>query len=156
MSAPDSPAPPHVRLAVVRSGDDTAAVPTPPTGFVVRTIDGRRCRTKTALLDALASAFALSSSTGRNWDALEEALADLEWLPARGYVLIVTHADALLADAPDDYRTFLGVLEDVGREWARPRRGQWSRPATPFHAWLIVAADREASRADWIARRVDR
>lgn len=149
--------PPHVHLVVATTGDDVAAVSPAPPGFVVRTVDGRRARTKAALIDALARAFALPASTGRNWDALEEALADLEWLPARGYALIVTHADALLADAPaDDYRTFVGLVEDVGREWAKARTGQWPRAAAPFHAWLVVAADREQARADWIAPKIDR
>lgn len=148
--------PPHAHLVVAKTGDDAGAL-SPPPGFAVRTVDGRRCRTKAALLDALARAFALPASAGRNWDAIEEALADLEWLPAPGYALIVTHADALLADAPpDDYRTFLGLVEDVGREWARPRTGQWPRAAAPFHAWLVVAAERERAREDWIARAIDR
>jgi len=147
---------PHVHLAVVKPGEETAGLAAAPPGFVSRTIDGRRCRTKAALLDALVHAFSLPAATGRNWDAIEEALADLEWLPARGYVLIVTEADVLLADAPDDYRIFVAMLEDVGREWATPRAGEWPRPATPFHACLVVAAGRETARMDWGAPRLGR
>ena len=145
--------PPHVHLVVVTPGDDAAVLLAAPPGFVSRAIDGRRCRTKAALLDALAHSFSLPASTGRNWDAIEEALADLEWLPARGYVLIVTEADSLLEGADDDYRVFVTMLEDVGREWATPRTGEWPRPATPFHACLVVAAGRESARTDWGAPR---
>jgi len=62
----------------------------------------------------------------------------------------------LLADAPDDYRIFVAMLEDVGREWATPRGGEWPRPATPFHACLVVAAGRETARMDWGAPRLGR
>jgi Barstar (barnase inhibitor) len=147
--------PPHVHLAVVKPGEDVAVLLAAPPSFVARAIDGRRCRTKAALLDALAHAFALPAATGRNWDAIEEALADLEWLPARGYILIVSDADVLLEGAADEYRTFVAMLEDVGREWARPRAGEWPRPAAPFHTCLAVAAGRQTARADWGAAELE-
>lgn len=148
--------PPHVHLAVVKPGEEAAVLLAAPAGFASRAIDGRRCRTKAALLDALAHAFSLPAPSGRNWDATEEALADLEWLPAHGYILIVADADALLEGAGDDYRIFVAMLEDVGREWATPRAGEWPRPATPFHACLVVAAGRETARVDWGAPRLGR
>jgi len=160
MTAPDvltAIDPPHVHLAVVKPGDDAAAaLLAAPRGFVARSIDGRRCPTKAALLDALAHVFALPATVGRNWDATEEALADLEWLPARGYVLIVTDADVLLEGAPEDYHIFVAMLEDVGREWATPRTGEWPRAATPFHTCLVVAEGRETARKDWGAPRLGR
>jgi hypothetical protein len=120
--------PPHVHLAVVKPGEDVAVLLAAPPSFVARAIDGRRCRTKAALLDALAHAFALPAATGRNWDAIEEALADLEWLPARGYILIVSDADVLLEARPTVaplsrcWRTSAENGPGPCREWPRPRR----------------------------------
>src|SRR5262245_22968403 len=98
-----SPAPPWVYLVVVPPGKKVESVIEAPPGFVVRIADGRRCRTKQALLDGLARALEFPAGSGRNWDALEELLIDLEWLPARGYVLVVTQADQVLADSPAEH-----------------------------------------------------
>ena len=56
-------------------------LPASPPGFVVRTVDGRRGRTKRALLDELARVLAFPAHFGRTWDALEDCLTDLGWLP---------------------------------------------------------------------------
>jgi RNAse (barnase) inhibitor barstar len=128
-----------------RTGNPESALPAPP-GFAVRTIDGRRARTKRGLLTEFARTLEFPAESGRNWDAFEELLADLEWLPATGYLLIVTDADELLADDAEDYDTFVGVIKDVAKEWASPRRGASARPAVPFHVCLVVARDRVRAR----------
>jgi len=144
-----APLPPWVHLVVLASGQKAeSALETPP-GFVSRAIDGRRCRTKRGLLDEFARALAFPAGSGRNWDAFEEMLADLEWLPAAGYLLIVTSAHELLADLPEEYDTFIEIVESVAKEWAAPRRGDSPRPAVPFHLCLAVPRGRETARADW-------
>jgi len=52
----------------------------------------------------------------------------------------VTHADQVLAGAPDELPTLLAILEAAGREWATPRTAGGPRPATPFHVLLAVPA----------------
>jgi hypothetical protein len=136
-------APPWVHRWVAPGAAPPPALLAAPPGFVVRTLDGTRCGTKAALLRELARAFAFPATWGENWDALDECLTDLAWLPAAGYRLVVTDAARVLASAGPaasaERRTWLGVLRDAGREWAAPRGGAWSRPATPFHAVLVVA-----------------
>jgi hypothetical protein len=73
---------------------------------------------------------------GHNWDALEECLADLEWLPGKGYVLCFTNAESILPDEEEDFATFLEVISDAGEAWAS---GQGGRRPTPFHAVLTVS-----------------
>src|SRR5205814_8870319 len=119
-----------------------------PPGFVARTIDGRRARTKRGLLAEFARALKFPADSGRNWDAFEELLADLEWLPAKGYLLIVTDADELLAEDSDDYDTFIEITKDVAKEWATPRHGESARSAVPFHVRLGVPRRRAVPRAD--------
>jgi len=141
--------PPWLHLVVLDREEQLESVSAVPPGFVFRTIDGRRARTKHGLLAECARALEFPEGSGQNWDALEEMLADLEWLPATGYLLIVTDADELLADHPDDYRTFIGIVEDVAREWATPRRGDPGHAGVPFHVCLVVARDRKDARKNW-------
>jgi RNAse (barnase) inhibitor barstar len=143
-----SPAPPWVHL-LVAGGDAPRTLPAPPPGFVVRTLDGRRGRTKRALLDEIARVLAFPAHFGRTWDALEDCLTDLEWLPAPGYRLVIPAADRLLARRPADYATFVALLEDVGRAWATGKTGHPGRSVVPFHTVLVVATDRLPVRPDW-------
>ena len=143
-------APPWVHVLIAAPGTAPASRIAAPPGFAVRVANGRRGRTKAALLSELARALDAPESCARNWDAFEECLADLEWLPAAGYVLVVTDADQILTDTPEDYPTFIDIVENVAREWATPQTGEWPRNAVPFHVCLVVPRGREAAR-DWRA-----
>ncbi len=157
MAAPDqlrSIKPPWVHLVVFDRGEAPASALAAPPGFAVRMVDGRRTKSKGELLAELARVFGFPAASGRNWDAVEELLADLEWLPAKGYLLIVTDADELLADDPEGYDTFIEIIKGVAKEWATPRRGASARPAVPFHMCLVVPRDRVRARESWGAPRL--
>jgi hypothetical protein len=142
-----APAPPWVHLLV--SGDSAAALAPVPHDFVARALDGRRCRTKSALLDEMARVLAFPAHFGRSWDALEDCLTDLAWLPGAGYRLVVSAADRLLARDAAGYATFVALLEDVGRAWATGATGHPERGAVPFHTVLVVSPARLAARPHW-------
>jgi RNAse (barnase) inhibitor barstar len=142
-----STAPPWVHLLV--GGDDAPGTLSAPPGFVVRTLDGRRCRTKHALLEELARVLGFPAHFGRTWDALEDCLTDLGWLPGEGYWLIILAADRLLARDQAGYATFVALLEDVGRAWATTATGHPGRSAVPFHTVLVVPRDRLGTRPSW-------
>jgi len=77
------------------------------------------------LFRQIARAFEFPAYVGDNWDALEEALRDLEWLPATGYTLVVRQARHTWADCPE----VAGLLAEVwltAAEW-------WAGSGTPFH-----------------------
>jgi hypothetical protein len=86
---------------------------------------------------------------GHNWDALEECLADLEWLPAKGYVLLITDAGCVLPDDDEEYETFLEILRDAGEAWGSGQAGMGTRRATPFHVLFAVSEHEKAKRAHW-------
>jgi RNAse (barnase) inhibitor barstar len=50
-------------------------------------VDGRAARDKASLIEACARAFAFPEWVGRNWDALADALGDLSWLAADGFLV---------------------------------------------------------------------
>jgi hypothetical protein len=146
---------PWVHLLV--GGDRAwATLPAPPPGFVGATLDGRRCRTKRALLDEVTRVLDLPAYFGRTWDALEDCLTDLAWRPGSGYRLVITAADRLLARTPAQYATFVALLTDVGRAWATAATGHPGRGPVAFHTVLVVPPDRLDARADWGAVRLDR
>ncbi|WP_262285617.1 barstar family protein [Micromonospora sp. MA102] len=71
-------------------------------------LTGADARTRAGLHEALAAALPLPAWSGRNWDALADALADR--LDAGPLTLVVRDAAGLLADEPPAQ---LGTLLDV-------------------------------------------
>lgn len=58
-------------------------------GLQVCEIPGSTIKTEEDLFAAVATALQFPAYFGRNWDALDECLRDMTWLPSKGYVLIV-------------------------------------------------------------------
>ena len=69
---------------------------------------------KAALLVFLAQAIPLPDYFGKNWDALEECLADLSWLP--GSKLTLEHEELPLKREPTNQQSYLLVLASAAKE----------------------------------------
>mgnify|MGYP003396489346 CR=1 FL=1 len=80
-------------------------------------VDLRGCVDKTQLLERCADVLRFPSWFGQNWDAFFDCLADLSWRPARGYVLLLEHADTMRHDAPEALDTALAILGDAASAW---------------------------------------
>jgi hypothetical protein len=117
-----------------------------PDGFLFKVVRGRRCRHTAELFAELAEVLEFPDYFGHNWDALEECLADLEWLPGKGYVLLFTEAELILPDDEDEFATFLEVLNDAGEAWAA---GDGGKRAKPFHSALAVSERNKSKRTHW-------
>ena len=93
-----------------------------------RLLRGARMGTKAGLMAEFAAALQVPPAFGANWDALDEALADLAWLGGKGLWLLITDADQVLAKGTDEDRAiFRSILEDVAQAWAS------IEPPAPFH-----------------------
>lgn len=93
-----------------------------------RLLRGARMSTKAGLMAEFAAALQFPPGFGANWDALDEALADLAWMGGKGAWLLITEADQVLAKATDEDRAiFQSLLEDVAQAWAS------IEPPAPFH-----------------------
>jgi hypothetical protein len=57
-------------------------------------------------METLARGLALPDYFGANWDAL----TDLEWVPAKGYVLVLRGLAGIARQSPKDYAMLLDVL----------------------------------------------
>jgi hypothetical protein len=70
---------------------------------------------KEALLEALSAALRFPDYFGGNWDALEECIRDLSWLPD-GDVLLL-HKDLPLSKDPKLLAAYLSILKDAVENW---------------------------------------
>jgi RNAse (barnase) inhibitor barstar len=136
-------------LFKVKTGQRAEALVRLPTGFVLRVIKGAKCQTTAGLLTEFARALDFPDYFGHNMDALEECLADLEWLPAKGYTLLITDAAKVLPDDEEEYETFLEILRDAGEAWGNGQAGMSTQRATPFHVLFAVSEQEKAKRAHW-------
>jgi RNAse (barnase) inhibitor barstar len=140
---------PWTSLLVLKAGQRAESLVEIPGGFVLKVLRGGKCRTTAGLFTEFAQALNFPDYFGRNWDALEECLADLEWLPANGYVLLFTSAELILPDDEEDYATFLEVMSDAGEAWGSGQAGMGTKRAKPFHVVLAIAEKDKSKRAHW-------
>ena len=106
------------------------ALSSSPPDWLVRSILGSECINRPALHAAVAAALQFPAYYGHNWDAMDECITDLEWLPATRYLIHIDGIEDLLPNESDGFTQFLGVLLDAHRSWRHPEaRGQ----AVPFH-----------------------
>lgn len=80
-------------------------------------LDGETLNSKDDLLNKISQVMQFPDYFGNNWDALEECLNDLRWLPAAGYAIQFKHADDFVKCCRSDFETFLQIVETVARTW---------------------------------------
>lgn len=110
---------------------DTLATATTESGLLLRRLDLQTCHDKSALLQQLAQVLTLPPGQGRNWDALNDQLRDLSWLPANGYVLLFAHAEALRDADEAAFDTLLEILEQASAAWQAQSVAFWVFLALP-------------------------
>jgi RNAse (barnase) inhibitor barstar len=108
--------------------------------LAARLIRGRKSATAASFFDEVAAALQFPHYFGENWNALNDCLTDLSWLPAQALVLCIADADQLLAKTPADLKWLIDVLQSAAKEWNHPEK-----PKTPraFHVVLQVALGHE-------------
>ena len=114
---------------MVTAGQRAESLVRPPTEFALKIIQGAKGLTTGSLLTECARALDFPDYFGHDWDALEECLTDLEWLPAKGYILLITDAACVLPDDEEEYETFLEILRDAGEAWGTGQAEMGARRA---------------------------
>ncbi|MEK7300786.1 MAG: barstar family protein [Nitrospirota bacterium] len=148
MSYLQTPIAPWSSLLVLPAGTTATTLVKAPAGFTLRVVHGKKCSTPAGLFTEFARALGFPDYFGHNWDAMEECLADLEWLPAKGYILLLTDAQAVLADDEDEYETLLEILSDAGEAWSKGQAGGGSQ-AIAFHTLFAVSHQEAPKRKHW-------
>lgn len=96
-------------------------------------------RSKQKLLAVLADKLRFPNYFGWNWDALEECLRDLSWLPP-GKAVEIVHQDLPFGTGGENRGTYLNVLRSAVDYWAAEGSRQFrvilppgKRPTTYHH-----------------------
>ena len=107
---------------------------------------GERCPTRPSFYNEIGAALQFPYYFGENFNALDECLRDLAWLPASRYVLIVLDAVHVLANLPA-FATWIEILTNARQTWTTPvADGQpWDRPARGFAVVMHTTPDDAAA-----------
>ena len=109
---------------------------------IVRVIQGRRCETPQSLFQEWAAALQFPYYFGHNWDAFDECITDLEWLPGSCYTFFVTQLDLVLPQYPNDFKAFIEIMHDAHDEWKTPNRYHMNEPTANFTVVFHAEADK--------------
>lgn len=85
--------------------------------YKIFSLDGTELKSKAELFRRLSQAMKFPDYFGSNWDALEECLNDLEWLPAKGYIIQLKNADTFMKSCPSDFEVFTQIVESASSSW---------------------------------------
>lgn len=80
-------------------------------------IDGSSVIDKATFLAAAAQAMGFPSYFGQNWDAFEEMINDLSWVPGTGYLVLYENFAGFATHAPDDWAVALAILQHAAANW---------------------------------------
>jgi RNAse (barnase) inhibitor barstar len=87
-------------------------------------------KTDKELFAVVASAMQFPDYFGHNWDALDECLCDMDWLPAEGYLLV-------LRDSAKGWSQNPYVLGRFVTTWLEASE-YWMEEDTPFHLVFVM------------------
>ncbi|MES1221672.1 MAG: barstar family protein [Bacteroidota bacterium] len=73
-------------------------------------LDGLACKKLDACFTSLQEQLSIPDYFGKNLDALEEVLDDLEWIKEEKIKIIISHVSSLLENNPAKKKIFLEIL----------------------------------------------
>jgi hypothetical protein len=94
-------------------------------GFVVFDADLATVQSKSEFLAAVAQAIEAPEWFGKNWDALADALADLSWKPAPGYVLVLRNGLNTFNLLENDHEIAKEILDNTVSYWKTQHKPFW-------------------------------
>ncbi len=104
-------------------------------GAVIKTIRGKKSRTVSDFFNEIAAAMQFPYYFGENWAALDDCIADLDWIEGDAYLLMVSQANLLLDDVnSESFRVLIQILSSANEKWLTPNQYiPRNRQPTPFH-----------------------
>jgi hypothetical protein len=87
-------------------------------GWALHCLDGTRIRDAAALFDACADTLQFPAYFGNNWDALQDCLGDLSWLPPQPRVVLWDRVGLLASGDPEAWSIAQDVFATAAKERA--------------------------------------
>ena len=115
-----------------------------PDGILLVEADAALMMNYENLFRELAAVFQFPDYFGKNYNALNECITDLDWLPAEGYLFVIKNsARLMIEESGNDLEGLLYFLDKAGKEWATPVKEDewWDREVLPFHTILQMSED---------------
>ena len=94
-------------------------------GFALFDVDLSEVRSKSEFLAAIAQKIEAPEWFGKNWDALADALSDLSWKKAPGYVLLLVHGNENFNLLENDHDVARDILETTVEYWKGQVKPFW-------------------------------
>lgn len=110
--------------------------------IVIRVMRGRHSETSEDVFREWSAALQFPYYFGHNWDAFDECITDLQWLPGSCYVLVVTQLDQVMPEFADDFKIFVDVPKNANEEWKIPNRYTVNEPTAPFTVLFHAEPDK--------------
>ena len=95
------------------------------TGFALFEAEVAAVQSKGEFLAAIAQAIHAPEWFGHNWDALADALGDLSWQPASGYVLLLHNGGETLGLSAADRTIATEIFADTVNFWKLQSKPLW-------------------------------
>jgi len=110
-------------------------------GLAVYRIDIGHAHHKEELLQHLAHAMSFPEHFGGNWDALHDSLTHLDWIDAKGFVIVLERSKHFGAGHRHEFDAATDVLRSVTEYW----KGE----GKPFWAFIHGAQGWDSGLSKW-------
>ncbi len=94
-------------------------------GFSMFEAELKGIKGKQNLFNVIAQAAGFPPEFGANWDALADALCDLSWRPAAGYVLLLRNVSDKFGLSANDREIAQDLLADTVVYWRQRNKAFW-------------------------------
>jgi hypothetical protein len=85
-------------------------------------LNGSAIDSKTAFISVTGRALRFPDYSATNWDAFEESLRDLSWLPGTGCLIVYGDPYYFAQAAPKDWATALTILKETAAYWQKKQQ----------------------------------
>lgn len=124
---------------------ESGSPPLAPSGCELRTIDGARAQTLNELYDVIAAAWHFPPSFGRNLDALDDFMRDLDNMvdaalrkpPARSYLTNIDNGHLFLSKEPELFPWFAESVS-IYRDYYRDDNGMYRDEDNQSAAFAVI------------------
>src|SRR5438477_6914733 len=80
-------------------------------------LDGYKISDKKSFLEKIARAMKFPDYFGKNWDALNDCLTDMEWARGAGYILLYQFPDRFVKKNPDEWKVAVDIFNTAIEFW---------------------------------------